>query len=61
MRLRNVKGAKEKIDASNYIINNYQDYKGRFNSLFSNNNPIDIEIGMGKDYLLLIWLKIIQI
>lgn len=48
MRLRNVKGAKEKIDASNYIINNYQDYKGRFNSLFSNNNPIDIEIGMGK-------------
>lgn len=48
MRLRNVKGAKEKIDASNYIINNYQDYKGKFNSLFSNNNPIDIEIGMGK-------------
>lgn len=48
MRLRNVKGAKEKIDASNYIINNYQDYKGKFNSLFLNNNPIDIEIGMGK-------------
>ena len=48
MRLRNVKGAKKKIDAFNYIINNYQDYKGKFNSLFLNNNPIDIEIGMGK-------------
>jgi tRNA (guanine-N7-)-methyltransferase len=40
MRLKNVKGAKEKIEASSYII---QEYKG-----FENDNPLHIEIGMGK-------------
>ena len=48
MRLRNVKGAKEKIEASSYIINNYLEYRGNFKAIFSNDNPIDIEIGMGK-------------
>ena len=48
MRLRNVKGAKEKIESSPYVITNYIDYKGNFKSLFNNSNPIDIEIGMGK-------------
>ena len=48
MRLRNVKGAKEIIESSSYIINNYMDYKGNFKSLFDNDNPIHIEIGMGK-------------
>ena len=31
-----------------YFINNPSDYKGRWNELFKNNNPIYIEIGMGK-------------
>ena len=48
MRLRNVKGAKDVINASDYIINNYMDYKGNFKSIFGNDNPIHIEIGMGK-------------
>lgn len=48
MRLRNVKGAKEIIDASNYIILEPSKYKNRFSELFGNNNPIYIEIGMGK-------------
>ncbi len=48
MRLRNVKGASKRIEQSPYIINNYKDYKGNFSSLFLNNNPINIEIGMGK-------------
>lgn len=48
MRLRKVKGAKEEIEASKYIINNYEEYIGRYNELFNNNNPIRIEIGMGK-------------
>lgn len=48
MRLRNVKGAKEKIEKSKYIILNYKDYIGKFNELFENNNPICIEIGTGK-------------
>jgi tRNA (guanine-N7-)-methyltransferase len=53
MRLRNVKNAKEKINNSNYIILNPNDYKGKWNKLFNNNNPIHIEIGMGKGKFIL--------
>ena len=48
MRLRNVKGAKNIIDNSLYVINDYKDYKGNYKTLFNNDNPIHIEIGMGK-------------
>jgi tRNA (guanine-N7-)-methyltransferase len=48
MRLRNVKGAKEKIENSKYIILNEKEHKGNFNKLFGNDNPICIEIGTGK-------------
>jgi len=48
MRLRNVKGAKDIINSSKVIIDNYLDYKGHFNELFKNNNPIHLEIGTGK-------------
>jgi len=48
MRLRNVRGASEVIENSMYIIKNYEEYKGKFNLIFENNNPIHIEIGMGK-------------
>ena len=48
MRLKNIKGASEKILLGKYFINNTSDYKGRWNELFKNNNPIYIEIGMGK-------------
>ena len=48
MRLKNVPGAREKIELSKYFVNNPSEYKGNFNKLFKNNNPIHIEIGMGK-------------
>ena len=48
MRLRNVKGASEVINNSPFIIKDYKNYKGKYNTLFDNNNPIHIEIGMGK-------------
>lgn len=48
MRLRNVKGASDKIENSSYIVKDYKDYKGKYKKLFNNNNPIHIEIGMGK-------------
>ena len=48
MRLRNVKNAKDIINKSNYNLVNFMDYKGCFNKLFNNDNPIHIEIGMGK-------------
>lgn len=48
MRLRNVPKAREILDNSNYIIHNYLEMTGNFHSVFSNNNPIYLEIGTGK-------------
>lgn len=53
MRLRNVKNAKEIVENSDYVINNPIELKGNFKSIFKNNNPIHLEIGMGKGILLL--------
>ena len=48
MRLRNVKGSREAIADSEFTINDFKEYAGRWNELFGNDNPIRIEIGMGK-------------
>ena len=49
MRLRNVKNKEEIMNSSSYLIRNPKDYKGKWKELFNNNNnPIYIEIGMGK-------------
>ena len=48
MRLRNVKGSRETIAASEYTIDTPTEYKGKWSELFGNNNPIHIEVGMGK-------------
>jgi len=48
MRLKNVKGAKEIIENSKYVIQSPLEYKGKFQTLFPNNNKLEIEIGMGK-------------
>ena len=48
MRLRNVSGAKEKIEASKYIVLEPKENKGKWKKVFGNDNPIHIEIGMGK-------------
>ena len=48
MRLKKVKDAKERVEASEYYVNTPSEYKGKWNEFFKNNNPIHIEIGMGK-------------
>lgn len=48
MRLKHVKGASEEIEKCPYVVHNAKEHKGQFNKLFGNNNPIHIEIGMGK-------------
>ena len=48
MRLKNVKGAKEKISQSSYVILDPRQHRGKIAQLFENQNPIYIEIGMGK-------------
>ena len=53
MRLKNVKGAREVISSSSNIIQNPSEYKGKYQKLFKNNNPIHLEIGMGKGQFLI--------
>ena len=48
MRLKNVKGANEIIVNGKYYIDKPNEYKGTWHKLFNNNNPIYLEIGMGK-------------
>lgn len=48
MRLKNVKGANDIIIKGKYYIDKPEEYKGKWKLLFKNNNPIYIEIGMGK-------------
>lgn len=48
MRLRNIKGAEEFIANSIYVIQQPQEYRGKWHTFFENDNPLHIEIGMGK-------------
>ena len=48
MRLRNVKNAREIVDNSSFVVHNPKEYKGKYSEVFGNNNPIVLEIGMGK-------------
>ena len=48
MRYNVVKNANNIIDNSNYIVKKPENYKGSWNKLFNNNNPICLELGMGR-------------
>ena len=48
MRLRNIPRADETVSASSFVINEPAELRGRWNELFGNDNPIRIEVGMGK-------------
>lgn len=48
MRLKNVKGANEIIIKGRYYVEDPYTNKGNWNKVFNNDNPIYIEIGIGK-------------
>ena len=48
MRLRNVKGSRDVIATNEYVVKDEQNMKGKWHELFGNDNPIHIEVGMGK-------------
>lgn len=48
MRLRNVPGSRDMIAESRFTIKNETEYKGKWSRVFGNENPVHIEIGMGK-------------
>ena len=48
MRLRNVKNKEEILSSCNILIRELEGLKGKWKEKFNNDNPIYIEIGMGK-------------
>ena len=48
MRVRNIKNKVQILKNSNYVIDAPSLYKGKWDTLFKNNNKINVEIGTGK-------------
>lgn len=48
MRLRNVKNKEIILKNSSFLISNPDQYCGKWEKVFDNSNPIEIEVGMGK-------------
>ena len=48
MRYNVVKNANEIIESSSYLVKNPRNYKNKWKDLFGNNNPICLELGMGR-------------
>jgi len=57
MRLRNIPGADDVIQKHPIAIKNEKEQKGKWKDVFGNENPIYIEIGMGKGQFLLALAK----
>jgi tRNA (guanine-N7-)-methyltransferase len=48
MRYIEIKDADKIIGKSNYLVTNPSNYKNKWHDFFSNNNPICLELGMGR-------------
>lgn len=48
MRVRNRANAKERLNNNHYVFIEPEEYKGKWNIVFSNQNDIHLEIGTGK-------------
>lgn len=58
MRLKHIKGSEEYVEKSDYVIHEPETYFNKWNEVFSNNNPIHVEIGMGRgDFVIGMALK----
>ena len=48
MRLRNIPGADEAVSNSPWVIQDAETKKGKWSEVFGKNQPLYIEVGMGK-------------
>lgn len=48
MRLRNIRGSRDAIAESPFVVQNPEEQKGKWKEVFDNLQPIRIEVGMGK-------------
>lgn len=53
MRLRNIPGAKAAIIGSSYVVQNPEEWKGKWKQCFTKEQPLHIEVGMGKGRFLM--------
>ena len=53
MRLRNIAGSMEIIGESGFVVHSPERQKGNWPGIFGNNNPVHLEIGMGKGRFLM--------
>lgn len=53
MRLRNIPGAKAAIAGSSYVVQNPEEWKGKWKQCFTKEQPLHIEVGMGKGRFLM--------
>lgn len=53
MRLRNIPGSRQVIAENPWCIQEPEKQKGRWHTIFENQNPIHIEVGMGKGQFLM--------
>lgn len=57
MRLRNIKGSREVIANSDYVIHEEETRAGSWHQIFGNSHPVHIEIGMGKGKFIMAMAK----
>ena len=48
MRIRYKKWARPELEASKFYIDNPEEYKGKWKTLFNNEKPLHLELGCGK-------------
>lgn len=53
MRLRNITGSEEMITASQYVIDQPREYRGRWKTCITRGKELHLEIGMGKGRFLM--------
>lgn len=53
MRLRNIRGSKDVIASCPFVVQEPESCRGRWAEIFGNENPIHIEVGMGKGRFLM--------
>ena len=58
MRLRNIPGAKDAITGSNYVVQEPASHKGKWAQVFPKDQPLHIEVGMGKGRFLMDMAKL---
>ena len=53
MRLRNIPGSQEVIAACPFVVKEPESHRGHWRDYFGNENPVHIEVGMGKGKFLM--------